>query len=154
MPNHFPFSLHLQFGMLLSHKKLMLENRNEVKHMQLLNYDYFLMQAIKRFLTAQDILALKERVNWKSRLRYLVDLMKDEEETDLMSQIIRQIEAINVSQLNNMLTKLHSPFLEVSDIVKNNKLSLLNLELTLTPKYPMKSVYRTNHQQYFRFSIK
>lgn len=37
----------------------MLENRNEHKHLELLNYDYFLMQAIKKLLSSQDILTLK-----------------------------------------------------------------------------------------------
>lgn len=44
--------------------------------MQLLNYDYFLMQAMKRFLNVQDILLLKEKVHWKDRLRYIVDMIK------------------------------------------------------------------------------
>ena len=58
-PNKYPFSLHLDFSMLLASKKLMLENRNEHKHLELLNYDYFLMQAIKKLLSSQDILTLK-----------------------------------------------------------------------------------------------
>lgn len=31
----------------------MLENKNEHKQLQLLNYDYLLMQALKRFVTSQ-----------------------------------------------------------------------------------------------------
>jgi hypothetical protein len=59
MPNLHPFSLNLDFSILLANKKLMLENKNEHKHLELLNYDYFLMQAIKKLLTSQDILTLK-----------------------------------------------------------------------------------------------
>lgn len=33
IPNPFPFSLHLDFSILLANKKLMLENRNEHKHL-------------------------------------------------------------------------------------------------------------------------
>jgi len=84
LPNPHPFSLHLDFSMLLATKKLMLENRNEHKHLELLNYDYFLMQAIKKMLNSQDILTLKEKVSWKNRLRILVDMLKEEEERDLM----------------------------------------------------------------------
>jgi hypothetical protein len=49
---------------------------------------------------------------------------------------------------------MHRSFLEVSDIVKSNHLSLLHYEVTLTPNYPMKSVYRSNHEQFFRLSLK
>ena len=131
----------------------MLENRNQHKHLQLLNYDYFLMQAIRRFLTSDDIIVLKEKINWKNRLKYILELIKEEEENELMTDVIHQIQAQNISQLNNMLTKLHQSFLEVSDIVKNNKLSLLTYSVNLTPNYLMKSVYRMNHEQYFRFTI-
>lgn len=72
IPNRFPFSFHLDFKLLLAQKKLMLENRNENKHLELLNYDYFLMQGIKKGLSSQDILTLKERVSWKNRLKLLV----------------------------------------------------------------------------------
>jgi hypothetical protein len=72
IPNRFPFSLHLDFKLLLAQKKLMLENRNEHKNLELVNYDYFLMHGIKKCLSSQDILTLKERVSWKNRLKLLV----------------------------------------------------------------------------------
>ena len=71
-----------------------------------------------------------------------------------MTDIIVQIVASNISQLNNYLTKQHQAFLEASDIVKTNNLSMLCYEVSLTPNYPMKSVYRANHEQFFRFSIR
>lgn len=37
-----------------------------------------------------------------------------------MSEVIKQFEASNISELNNMLTKIKHPFLEVSDLVKTN----------------------------------
>jgi hypothetical protein len=54
----------------------MLENRNEHKHLELLNYDYLLMQAAKRFLSSQDILSLKEKVPWKNRLKMIIDMIR------------------------------------------------------------------------------
>lgn len=122
--------------------------------MQLLNYDYFLMQAMKRFLSAQDILLLKEKVSWKERLRYMVDMIKEQEERELMADAITQLQATNISQLNNYLTKQKEPVLEVSDLVKVNKLNLLRYHLTLTPNYPAKSTYRTNHQQFFKLTLR
>jgi len=44
--------------------------------------------------------------------------------------------------------------LEVSDIVKTNKLALLSFQITLTPNYPLKTAVRANNIQYFRYSIK
>lgn len=49
------------------------------------------MQAIKRFLNSQDILMLKEKIAWRSRLKYIIDLIKEEEESELMSEAIHQI---------------------------------------------------------------
>lgn len=62
-----------------------------------------------------------------------------------MSEAIKQFEASNISELNNTLTKIKHPFLEVSDLVKTNQLNLLSYSVTLTPNYPVKSLYRTNH---------
>jgi len=42
----------------------------------------------------------------------------------------------------------------VSDLVKGNKISLLSMKLTLTPNYPVKSVYGDNHQQYYRIALR
>lgn len=112
------------------------------------------MQAVKRFLNSQDILVLKEKINWKNRLKYLLELIREEEESELMSDVITQIVSTNVSELNNYLSKQHQPFLEVSDIVKSNNLNMLLYDVTLTPKYPMNSVYRANHEQFYRISLK
>ena len=69
------------------------------------------MQAVKRFLSSQDILSLKEKVIWKTRLKMIIDMIREEEESELMSEKIHQIEANNISDLNNLLTKAYHPFL-------------------------------------------
>jgi hypothetical protein len=71
-----------------------------------------------------------------------------------MTDTIIQIVANNISELNNYLTKQHQGFLEASDIIKTNNISMLSYDLTLTPNYPMKSVYRANHEQFYRLSLK
>lgn len=37
------------------------------------------MQVMRRILTAQDIIYLKEHVTWKDRLRHLLELVQQEE---------------------------------------------------------------------------
>lgn len=71
-----------------------------------------------------------------------------------MSETITQIVASNMSELNNYLTKQHQAFLEASDIVKSNNISMLQYNTTLTPNYPLKSIYRANHEQFYRLTIK
>lgn len=153
IPNRHPFSLHLEFSLLLAQKKLMLENRNEHKHLELLNYDYFLMQAIKKELTSQDILTLKERVPWKNRLKIIVEMLKEEEEGDFMIDAIQHLQTTNVSEMNNVLGKVHQPFLELSDLVKSNSLNLLSTSFTLTPAFPLKAVSRGSGQKYYLIGI-
>ena len=83
------------------------------------------MQVMRRMLTSQDILTLKEKITWKNRLKILVEMLKEEEERDLMLEQIRQIDAVNVSDLNTILSRIPKPFMEVSDLVKVNQLTLL-----------------------------
>lgn len=71
-----------------------------------------------------------------------------------MTDVINQIIASNVSELNNYLSKQHLPFLEISDIVKSNNISMLLYNITLTPKYSVNSVYRTNREQFYRVSLR
>lgn len=53
IPNRYPFSLHLEFSLLSANKKVMLESRNQQKNLEVLHYDYFLMQIIRRILSSQ-----------------------------------------------------------------------------------------------------
>ena len=77
-------------------------------------------------------------------------MLKEEEERDLMVDKLLQIEAGNISELNGILTKMHSPFMEVSDLVKSNHVTLLTTSFTLTPKYHVKTVNHGINQQFFR----
>ena len=108
---------------------------------------------MRKALTSQDILTLKEKIPWKGRLRVIVDLLKEEEERELMRDKLKQMEAGNVSELNNLLTKLKFPFLEVSDLVKNNHLTLLTTDFVLKPVYPLKAINLGGEQRFYRISI-
>ena len=77
-------------------------------------------------------------------------MLKEEEERDLMVDKLMQIEAGNISELNGILTKMHYPFLEVSDLVKSNHVTLLSTSFTLTPKFPVKTINNGINQQYYR----
>lgn len=70
----------------------------------------------------------------------IVDMINEEGQKDIISEDIHQIKANNISDLNIQLTKLRQPFLEVSDLTKNNKVNLLTLHFTLTPNYSVKTV--------------
>ena len=70
----------------------------------------------------------------------IVDMINEEGQKDIISEDIHQIKANNISDLNIELTKLRQPFLEVSDLTKNNKVNLLTLHFTLTPNYSVKTV--------------
>jgi hypothetical protein len=67
-------------------------------------------------------------------------MINEEGEKDIISEDIHQIKANNISDLNIDLTRLHQPFLEVSDLTKNNHVNLLTQHFTLTPNYPVKSI--------------
>jgi hypothetical protein len=110
------------------------------------------MQAFKKQLSSQDILTLKEKVSWKNRLKLIVEKLK-EEENELMIDGLKQIEASNISELNNILTKMKRPFMEVSDLVKDSNLTLLQANFTLTPKFALKAINEGLAQKYYRISI-
>ena len=59
LPNPLPTGVRLDLSLLYSHKKLMLENRNDAKQLQNVSYDYLLMQAMRRYLSTQDIVLLR-----------------------------------------------------------------------------------------------
>jgi hypothetical protein len=62
------------------------------------------------------------------------------------------IEAENITELNKILAKKNMKMLEVSDLVKNNTLKLLQLEMNLTLPFAVKSVYMDN-QQFYRYKV-
>lgn len=80
-------------------------------------------------------------------------MLKEEEEGDFMLNSIQYLEASNVSEMNNILAKIHHPFLELSDLVKSNSLTLLSTSFTLTPAFPVKASTCGSSQKYYRFSI-
>jgi hypothetical protein len=80
-------------------------------------------------------------------------MLKEEEEGDFMLNRIHYLESSNVSEMNNILAKIHYPFLELSDLVKSNSLTLLSTSFTLTPAFPIKVCSRNSHQKYYRISI-
>ena len=80
-------------------------------------------------------------------------MLREEEERELMVDRMLQIEAGNVSELNGILTKMHLPFLEISDLVKSNHLTMLKTNFTLTPNFPVKAINLGGNQQYYRLRI-
>lgn len=70
----------------------------------------------------------------------IIDMINEEGEKDMISEDFHQIKANNISDLNIELTRLHQPFLEVSDLTKNNNVNLLSVHFTLTPNYPVKAI--------------
>lgn len=66
---------------------------------------------------------------------------------------LKQLDATNISELNTLLTKIQHPFLELSDLVKNNAVTLLTTAFTLTPAFPVKAINRGPNDTYYRFSI-
>jgi hypothetical protein len=70
-----------------------------------------------------------------------------------MADRMLQIETSNVSELNGLLTKMHLPFFEVSDLVKTNHLTMLKTSFTLTPNFPVKAINLGGSQKYYRMSI-
>lgn len=61
-------------------------------------------------------------------------------------------EAENITELNKILAKKNMKMLEVSDLVKNNTIKLLQLQMNLTLPFAVKSVYMDN-QQFYRYKV-
>ena len=52
IPNKQPIGLKLSFGALLAEKKLMLENSSFKKKPELVCYDYFMMEILRKFVSS------------------------------------------------------------------------------------------------------
>lgn len=145
----------LSFAALLSEKKLMLENSSYKKKPEPISYDYFLMEILRKYVSSDDFVLLKEKIKWGDRLKLILEMVMAADKEKDMGVKIKLTEAENVSDLNKNLSKNHELMLEVSDLTKTNLLKLLRIDLSLTLPFQVKSVFARDgsHIQYFRYTI-
>jgi hypothetical protein len=46
-------------------------------------YEYLLAEAVRRYTTSEDIILLKERSPWRSKLKYVLDMIQKIENGDM-----------------------------------------------------------------------
>ena len=79
IPNKHPVSLNLTLSAMIAEKKLMLENSGTKKKSELISYDYLMMDILRKYVSSDDFVILKEKVKWKERLKLLLDLIIETE---------------------------------------------------------------------------
>lgn len=153
IPNKQPVGFKITIAALLSEKKLMLENSSFKKKAQLISYDYFLMEILRKYIQADDFVILKEKTKWKDRLKLILEMIIAMDKDEDKKVKIKLVEAENISDLNKTLSKDHELMMEVSDLTKLNLIKMLKIDLSLTLPFKVKSVYGKDHIQYFRYTI-
>ena len=131
----------------------MLENAGNKKKSELLSYDYLMMDILRKYVSSDDFVILKEKVKWKERLKLLLDLIIETEKAQGLLIPLHLTEAENISEMNKLLAKRHEIMMEVSDLVKTNLIKMIKMELTVSLPFLVKSVYGKDHIQYYKYSI-
>ena len=107
IPNKHPTGLKLDFACLLGEKKLMLENSSFKKRPEPFCYDYFLMEVLRKFVSSEDFVLLKEKIKWQDRLKLLLEMVIAIEDNPNDFIKLKLNEAENISELHKKLTKDH-----------------------------------------------
>lgn len=153
IPNRHPVGLRITMNAMLSEKKLMLENSSNKRKPELICYDYFLMEIMRKFVQSDDFIILKEATKWKDRLRLILAMIISIGRDKDAAVKLKLTEGENISDLNKTLSKNHELMMEVSDLTKVNLIKLLSMNLTLTLPFKTKSVHDKSHNQCFRYTI-